>query len=277
MTDAILTLRAPSGISGDMLVAGLAGISGLDAAGFAEALSRLGLAELENAARLVPRSLDGIAGIGLEVVLPHAHEHRHLADIQAVIARSAMAAPAKDRARDAFRRLAEAEAAVHGGDPEEVHFHEVGALDSILDICLACELFERLGPARFVCSPLPICDGTVRCAHGLLATPAPAVLHLLRGMPVRGVPSEGETVTPTAASLLSALGASFGPWPAMVLERHARVFGTRVLPGIPNGAIFALGRPHDAAFPEEDEGAPPVARDDGAHDHGHGHGGDPHP
>ncbi len=247
MADRILVLRAPSGISGDMLVSGLAGLAGLDAAGFAEALSSIGLPELEGAARVVPRSVDGISGIGLEVTLPHAHEHRHLSDILAIIAAGRMAEPAKELAARAFHLLAEAEAAVHGSSPDQVHFHEVGALDSILDVCLACELFVRLAPARFVCSPMPVCDGTVRCAHGLLATPAPAVLHLLQDVPVYGIDSSGETVTPTAAALLRALGASFGGWPALVLLRHVRAYGGRVLPGVPNGALFAFGRACDAA------------------------------
>ena len=247
MAERVLVLRTPSGISGDMFVSGLAGLCGLDAPGFGEVLSRLGLAELSEAARVVPRSLEGIAGVGLAVSLPQSHEHRHLSDILAIIADNAMAEPAKDLAAKTFRLLAEAEAKVHGSSPEDVHFHEVGALDSLLDVCVACELFVRLAPARFVCSPLPVCDGTVRCAHGTLATPAPAVLYLLTGMPVYGIPSSGETVTPTAAALLGALGATFGPWPAMVLERHVRAYGSRVLPGVPNGAVFSLGTAFDPA------------------------------
>jgi uncharacterized protein (DUF111 family) len=264
MADHILVLRTPSGLSGDMLVSGLAAVSGLDAAAFAATLTRIGLPELEGAARVVPRSLDGIAGVGLEVTLPHVHEHRRLPDILAIIAASGMAQPAKDMAGRALHVLAAAEAAVHGASPEDVHFHEVGAQDSILDVCLACELFVRLAPARFICSPLPVCDGVVRCAHGTLATPAPAVLHLLKGMPIYGIDSTGETVTPTAAALLRAMGAQFGPWPALVLGHHVRAFGGRVLPGVPNGAVFALG---EACCLPRPNGADALDRET-QHDHG---------
>ncbi|MYL82100.1 DUF111 family protein [Desulfovibrio aerotolerans] len=247
MADNVLVLRTPSGISGDMLVSGLAVLCELDAAAFEEVLSRLGVAELCCAARVVPRSHAGIAGVGLDVVLPQVHAHRHLGDILEIIEKSALAEPAKDMAATAFRLLAAAEGAVHGTSPEDVHFHEVGALDSLLDVCVACELFVRLAPARFICSPLPVCDGTVQCAHGILATPAPAVLHLLAGLPVYGIQSHGETVTPTAAALLRAMDATFGLWPAVTLTRHVRAYGGRVLPGVPNGALFALGRAFDLA------------------------------
>ena len=245
MVDDVLVLRTPSGISGDMFVSGLAGLSDLDDAGFAALLECLGVAELCGAVRVVPRSCGGIAGVGLAVALPQVHEHRHLGDILEIIEKSAMRVSAKAMAAKAFGLLAEAEAAVHGTRPENVHFHEVGALDSLLDVCAACELFARLEVERFICSPLPVCDGTVRCAHGLLSTPAPAVLHLLTGLPLYGIESQGETVTPTAAALLRAMGATFGPWPAATLTRHVRAYGGRVLPGVPNGAIFALGRAFD--------------------------------
>ena len=254
MADNVLVLRTPSGISGDMFVSGLAALSGLDEAGFAAVLECLGVAELCGTARVVPRSLDGIAGVGLDVGLPQVQAHRHLGDILAIIEKSALAEPAKDMAATTFRLLAAAEGAVHGNSPENVHFHEVGALDSLLDVCVACELFVRLAPARFICSPLPVCDGTIHCAHGILATPAPAVLHLLAGLPVYGIESRGETITPTAAALLRAMDATFGLWPAVTLTRHVRAYGGRVLPGVPNGALFALGQAFDlaaAAFPDQ--------------------------
>ena len=148
---------------------------------------------------------------------------------------------AKGIAADIFTVLAEAEAKAHGTSIEEVHFHEVGALDSILDICVSCELFVRLNPSRLVVSPLPVADGNVRCAHGVIPVPAPAVLELLEGVPVRPFPGQGETITPTAMALLRALHAEFGPWPAMRVERRALVYGTHVFPGAPNGTVFAWG------------------------------------
>jgi len=281
MAKSILVIRTPSGLSGDMLVTGLARLAGRDeTASQAIAaersspgaldkqspqaildalLSDVGLPELSDAARLQPRAVSGIAGWGLSLALPHSHEHRHLADVTAIIHASRLSKRAKHLACRTFSLLARAEGAVHGIAPELVHFHEVGALDSILDVCLTCALFDRLSPDVFVCSPLPVCDGQVQCAHGLLSTPAPATLKLLEGLPVYGVDSCGETLTPTAVALLKALDARFGPWPPMVIERQERAYGTRVLPGVPNGALFALGQAHKLAV----EASP-------AHAHAHG-------
>ena len=106
---------------------------------------------------------------------------------------------------------------------------------------MSCELFCLLAPSRFVVSPLPMADGFVRCAHGIIPVPAPAVLELMDGVPVRPFPGQGETVTPTAMALLKALPAEFGPWPAMRVEKKALVYGTRVFEDAPNGALFAYG------------------------------------
>lgn len=247
MADSLLVVRAPSGLSGDMMLTGLARLAGIGQEGLDDLCRAMALPELRGSIRIEPRGVQGIAGWGLSVSLPHSHEHRHLGDIEAIIERSALAPGAKEFARRAFSLLARAEAHVHGISPEAVHFHEVGALDSILDVCLCCALFERLSPDRFVCGPLPVCDGTVRCAHGLLSAPAPATLKLLEGVPVYGIPSSGETLTPTAVTLLKALGAEFGPWPSLVIERQERVYGSRVLPGVPNGASFVWGTAHDIA------------------------------
>lgn len=254
MTDRILVIRTPSGLSGDMLLTGLVRIAAVSQEELDRLVAELNIAELVGSARIVAKSVGSIAGWGLEVTLPHSHDHRHLGDIARIIEASDMTAKAKALALSAFTLLAGAEGAVHGIDPDQVHFHEVGALDSILDVCVCCALFDRLSPARFVCSPLPVCDGAVRCAHGLLPSPAPATLALLTGIPIYGIASEGETVTPTAASLLQALGAEFGPWPALVMERQERIYGGRILPGVPNGALFALGLPHSLALGERASG-----------------------
>lgn len=236
----VLTIRAHSGLSGDMFLAGLLRMTEL---GEAELNARLAaiLPELTGTVRLVRRQVNHIGGWHAEVSLPHQHEHRTLADITAIIAGGGMTEAAKRFAIVTFTLLAEAEAAVHEKKPEDIHFHEVGALDSILDICMTCELFALLAPGRFVVSPLPLGDGDVVCAHGIIPVPAPAVLELLRGMPVRPFAGEGETVTPTAVALLRALGATFGPWPAMRVDKTALVYGTRVFSQAANGAVFALG------------------------------------
>lgn len=237
----VLTIRAVSGLSGDMFLAGLLRMTGTAQDELDTLLSGL-LPELSGSVRLVRRQVNQIGGWHAEVDLPHQHEHRTLQTILDIITASGLSEDAKHRAADTFGLLAETEAFVHGKDPASIHFHEVGALDSILDICLTCELFTRLSPSRFVVSPLPVADGSVRCAHGVIPVPAPAVLELLAGFPVRPFPAEGETVTPTAAALLHALGATFGPWPCMTVEQTALVFGTHVFPDVPNGAIFACGR-----------------------------------
>ncbi|WP_308773969.1 LarC family nickel insertion protein [uncultured Bilophila sp.] len=236
----ILTIRSHSGLSGDMFLAGLLRMTELDEAE-TDALLTAVLPDLAGAVRLTRKQVNRIGGWFAEVSLPHRHEHRTLADILGIIAGNGMDEAAKRLASDTFTLLAEAEAAVHGMKPEAVHFHEVGALDSILDICMACALFTRLAPSRFVASPLPIADGEVACAHGIIPVPAPAVLELLEGIPVRPFSGEGETVTPTAIALLRSLGATFGPWPAMRVEKRALVYGSRVFPNAPNGTIFACG------------------------------------
>ena len=236
----VLTIRAHSGLSGDMFLAGLLRMTESGEAELNGLLPAIA-PELAGSVRLVRRQVNHIGGWHAEVSLPHQHEHRSLADITAIIASSGLGEKAKDLAATTFTLLAQAEAVVHEKRPEDIHFHEVGALDSILDICLTCELFTRLAPSRFVVSALPMADGSVVCAHGVIPVPAPAVLELLEGIPVRPFPAEGETVTPTAAALLRALGADFGPWPAMLVRKTALVYGTRVFPNVPNGAVFACG------------------------------------
>jgi uncharacterized protein (DUF111 family) len=176
------------------------------------------------------------------VTLPEEHSHRTFADIRQLIEATSMTPRAQLLALSTFTLLATAEGQIHGVPTEDVTFHEVGALDSILDICLACVLFDRLSPAVLMCGPLPLCDGTVHCDHGLLPAPAPAVLSLLPGVLVRGIASDGETVTPTAIALLKGFGAIFGSWPVMTVSRTALVYGTRLLPSVPNGALFAFGQ-----------------------------------
>jgi len=223
-----------------MLLAGLLKMMGRSEEELGALLAAI-MPELSGVVRMVRKQVNHIGGWHAEVNLPHQHEHRTLADITALIAACGMTDAAKRLATETFTLLARAEGAVHEKKPEDIHFHEVGALDSILDICLCCELFARLAPSRFVASPLPMADGFVACAHGIIPVPAPAVLELLEGIPVRPFQGEGETVTPTAIALLRSLGAEFGPWPTMRVDRRALVYGTKVFTNAPNGAIFAYG------------------------------------
>ncbi|MDR1684850.1 MAG: LarC family nickel insertion protein [Desulfovibrio sp.] len=240
--EAILTVRALSGLSGDMILGGLAALAGVGDEELGRAVAELHIPVPENCVRLETRSVNGATGIGCRIDLPHEHAHRTFKDIAALIASSDMPEEAKALALRAFELLAAAEGAVHGQEPESVTFHEVGALDSIIDSCLCCRLFASLKPARFVCSPLPLADGCIHCAHGLLPSPAPAVLRMLEGIAVRGFLGIGETVTPTALSLLKALRADFGLWPEMTVLKTAISYGTKVFPDAPNGALWVLGR-----------------------------------
>ncbi len=241
----VLVLRPGTGISGDIMVAGLARMLEADQAAIDAHIASIGLPELAGGLKVEAHSLNEVGGWISRVSLPHEHAHRTLTDILGLIEKSAMSEKAKGLAAAAFTVLAEAEGGVHGKTASEVSFHEVGALDSVLDTCLAAALFAELAPDRFVCGALPLCDGTIRCAHGLLHSPAPAVLKLLRGVPVHGIASCGETVTPTGLALLKAFGAEFGPWPPMVLEKEALVYGSKVFPDVPNGAIFAYGKQYN--------------------------------
>jgi len=166
---------------------------------------------------------------------PSAHpQHRNLDDVEKILSRSGVSSQAVDTARKVFRRLAEAEGEVHGQPADEVHFHEVGAVDAVVDILGACLALERLEVDEVVCSELPMGRGTVKCEHGELPLPAPAVAAMLPGVPVRPVDVEGETVTPTGAALVTALADRFGPMPAMTVENVGIGAGSREYPGLPN-------------------------------------------
>ena len=250
-TGLTLTVRAGCGLSGDIMLAGLAALAGLDTAGLEGLASELNLPALKGACSLEARQVNSIAGVRCRVRLPEEHVHRALPDILQLIDASSMPTPAREMAARTFGILAEAEAAVHGLAPESVTFHEVGALDSILDVCLVCRLFTMLNPARFVCGPLPLADGVIYCAHGLIPAPAPAVLRLLGDIPVCGFPGRGETVTPTGISLLRAMEADFGPWPTMTVRRSIISYGTKVFPDAPNGAVWALGHENTCGMPAD--------------------------
>ena len=166
---------------------------------------------------------------------PTSHpRHRNLEDVEQILDRSGVSPKAVDMARKVFHRLAEAEGEVHGHSADEVHFHEVGAVDAIVDILGVCLALDRLEIDEVVCSELPMGRGTVRCEHGELPLPAPAVAAMLRGVPVRPVDVEGETVTPTGAAVLTGLALGFGPMPAMTVEGLGVGAGSREYPGLPN-------------------------------------------
>ncbi len=171
----------------------------------------------------------------------HAH-HTTAADIVAMIDQLDATERAKNRARAIVTKLAAAEARVHGVPAEKVHFHEVGALDSIVDMLGAAVGLELLGVDSISCGVLPISRGWVKCAHGLMPVPAPATAYLLEGLATAGVDREGELVTPTGAALCAALATDHGPPPAMRLGSIGYGAGDKQFPEHPNLLRLMLGR-----------------------------------
>ena len=175
----------------------------------------------------------------------HSHPHRHLKSIYNLIDRSGLSADGRARAKELFQRLGEAEAAIHQMPIEKVHLHEVGALDSIIDIVGAVFALEWVGADRIVCSALNVGGGTVQSAHGLFPVPAPATLKLLRDTPVYSGKVQKELVTPTGALIATSYASAFGPMPQMTVETIGYGAGDRDEPGTPNVLRVVIGRAAD--------------------------------
>lgn len=174
---------------------------------------------------------------------PHAHEgHRSLSTIKQMIAASALSVMVKQRAQAIFQRIGEAESKIHGIPIETVHFHEVGAIDSIVDIVGACVGLEALKIEQILSSPLHVGSGTFTCAHGTYPVPGPATAEILKGVPIYSKEVEGELVTPTGAAIIATLAAGFGNLPAMKVERVGYGAGTRTYPKFPNVLRAIIGQ-----------------------------------
>ena len=218
-----LWVDAPTGLAGDMLLAGLLDL-GIPISAIEEPLNSLGLAGCYRIDVAEARS-GGLRGKRVSVMgLEDQPPHRHWADIRQQIVEASLPTSLKDRVLAVFTALAEAESTVHGSSMESVHFHEVGAVDALVDVVGVCAALDQLNPARIFCSPLPAGRGTVRTAHGLLPVPVPAVLELARRhqVPLQQSPDapEGELVTPTGLALMAVWADRFVPparfTPAMV-------------------------------------------------------------
>jgi len=242
-----------SGVSGDMLLGALLD-SGVPESYLRDVLAGLPLHD-EFELTVDRTVVQGFAATRATVVCghphhhdAHLHQHRHLADIAALLAAAAIPPTVRDTALAVFTRLAEAEAAVHGTTVETIHFHEVGAVDAIVDIVGAVAGFAFLGIDRLVCSPLPLARGWVACAHGEIPLPGPAVCHLLAGVPVCGEHLDQELVTPTGAALVRELARDFGPMPPMRLARTGYGAGSLARrDGRPNLLRLMLGQAAEAA------------------------------
>lgn len=244
MSHTIAYLDCYSGISGDMFLGAMLDL-GLSFADLQHALSALPLGDCQLAYERF--SDKGISGSRFIVQLSAQEQPaRHLSDIKTIVQAAALSPRVCERALAVFQRLAEAEAQVHGTDIEEVHFHEVGAVDAIMDIVGASWAIETLGIAQIYASALPLSSGQVRTAHGLLPVPAPATLEILRRVSAPWIPSlaEGEMVTPTGAALLATF-ARFEK-PAIAIERVGYGFGSKQFPW-PNCLRACLGHPLSAA------------------------------
>jgi pyridinium-3,5-bisthiocarboxylic acid mononucleotide nickel chelatase len=201
----VLRFDSVGGASGDMILGALIGL-GVDPEWLTDVLRSLAIEPFSIAAE--PGEDHGWNGIRVTVsVKDHHHPHRRLPDIRALIEGAALPEEAARLAVAVFERLADAEAAVHNTTPDHIHFHEVGAMDAILDIVGACVAVDRLGVGAVEVGPLPLGCGTVACAHGVLPVPVPAVLHLLHRHPVVRTEEPYELVTPTGAALLTTLAA----------------------------------------------------------------------
>ena len=240
----ILYLDCFSGASGDMLIGALLD-AGLPFDMLRTALGSLALDdECTVSAEQVSRS--GIAATKFTVAettgdAGGTHRHRHLAGITTLVERSALSDASKQRANRLFRRLAETEATIHRMPVEKVHLHEVGALDSIVDIVGGVFAFEWFGAARIVASPLNVGSGTVTCEHGTLPVPAPATAALVSGVPVYAAGPPGELLTPTGALLVTEFAGEYGALPPMRIEQIGYGAGTRDPAGHPNVLRVLVG------------------------------------
>jgi len=228
-----------SGISGDMTLGALVS-AGVSIGALRAELTKLKLASYELRAEKVMRS--GIAATKVHVIIDQRNQvSRHLSDILNIIGGSSLSPTVKEKSVRIFKRMADAEAKVHGTIPDEVHFHEVGAVDAIVDIVGTVIGLEILGIAKIISSALNVGSGTVHTSHGLLPIPAPATADLLRGIPFYQSSTQFELTTPTGAAIISTLSSSFGPLPPMKVDHIAYGAGDKDFPGQMNVLRLLIG------------------------------------
>jgi hypothetical protein len=227
-----------SGISGDMVLGALVD-AGADPARLEAELRKLPVTGWSFAPQKVKRG--AVSATYMNVATSETHQHRTLCSILNMVEQAGLAPRAAERAARVFRRLGEAEAKVHNTAVEDVHFHEVGALDSIVDVVGACIGFDLLGIEQFACSPLNVGAGFAETAHGRLPVPAPATAEMLRGVSTFSSGIEKELTTPTGAAIVSALTTQFGPLPAMTTQAIGYGAGSWELPGQPNVLRIFIG------------------------------------
>ena len=216
-----------SGISGNMTLGALID-AGLEIEALREELAKLHLTGYALEATSVHKN--GLAGTLVDVRITESGVHRCLPDIEAIIDGSALSNWIIENSKAIFRRLAEAEAHVHGTTPDHVHFHEVGAIDAIVDIVGSVIGLDLLAIDYIVASPIPTGHGWIEAAHGPLPVPAPATAVLLQGVPTSELDVEAELTTPTGAAIITTMADRFGPQPSMIVESVGLGAGHRDLP-----------------------------------------------
>lgn len=227
-----------AGASGNMVLGALIA-AGVKSADIESGLAKLNVEGISLETTNVDRS--GISAIHVGVNAPDSKKHRHLHHIEAIINESQLSTSVKTRALKIFGRLAVAEAAVHGIEVQKVHFHEVGALDAIADVVGACIGFEILGIESFRSSAMNTGCGFVSIEHGTYPVPPPAVVELLKNVPIYSNGVEGELVTPTGAAIISTVCDSYGPLPNLTLEATGYGAGTRTYERFPNALRIFIG------------------------------------
>ena len=235
-----LYLDCFSGISGDMLLGALLDLGVSEEALHIE-LDKLGLEPFTF--KVSRQTRQSISALSVQIRSETDQQFRNLATISAILERSSLDQAITERSLKVFKRLAQAEAKVHGKPVDEIHFHEVGALDTIIDIVGVTACVHLLGITSIHCSPLPMGRGFVDCAHGTLPLPAPAVCELLENIPVIGTETDLELVTPTGAALVAELADSFGSMPPMIVSATGYGAGDSPgSPGLPNLLRIISGR-----------------------------------
>ncbi len=207
MEERILYFDIVNGISGDMTIASLLNL-GVPKEIFLEELKKLNLND-EFSIEIGSKNESGIVGTKVNVIAKESNAHRHLVDIFDIIDKSTLNDRIKDRAKKIFMTVGEAEAKVHGTTIDKIHFHEVGAIDSIVDIVGCSILIDLLNIDKVYSSCVPVGSGFVKCDHGIMPVPAPATIEILRGVPVKLNSVEGECTTPTGAAIIKTLCSEF--------------------------------------------------------------------
>lgn len=245
----VVYLDCFAGISGDMMLGALVD-AGWPVEDLQAVVDALGLTGVTVRAERVHKH--HLAGTLVTIHAPDAQPLRHPADLTAIIERADLPESVRQRATGIILALAQAEATVHGMPVEEVHFHEVGAVDTLVDVVGAVAGLEGVGVERVICAPVPWSHGTIQIAHGRFPVPPPAVAALLEGVPVVGVDVEGEMVTPTGAALVTGLADAFGRMPSLTVARVGYGAGTRDWTDRPNLLRLVLGEADESlATPEK--------------------------